>query len=105
MPVPYGSTLHIPTTKHHLLAATQKLYQKAYLLVKSTEDFFLAKSQENGPVGRIKDKTERAMGVGRRTREEIVRLHQMTALRFQMGGDISHPQPPFEVQGSRGCTQ
>ena len=32
-----------------------------------------------------KDKTERAMGVGRRTIEEIVNWNQMTALRFQTG--------------------
>ena len=30
-----------------------------------------------------KDKTERATGLGRRTREEIVKWNQMTALRFQ----------------------
>ena len=36
------------------------------------------------------DKTERVRGLGRRTREEIVKWNQMTALRFQTaGGDIS----------------
>ena len=33
-----------------------------------------------------KDKTERAMGVDRKTREEIVKRNQMTALRLQTGG-------------------
>ena len=33
-----------------------------------------------------KDKSERAMGVGRGTRHEIVKWNQMTALRFQTGG-------------------
>ena len=33
-----------------------------------------------------KDKTERVRGLGRRTREEIVKRNQMTALRFQTGG-------------------
>ena len=42
----------------------------------------------NGPVDRKKDPTERAMGVGRRTREETIKWNKMTALRFQMGGDI-----------------
>ena len=32
------------------------------------------------------DKTERITGLGRRTREEIAKWNQMTALRFQMGG-------------------
>ena len=32
-----------------------------------------------------KDKTERVIGLGRRTREEIVMWNQMTALRFQTG--------------------
>ena len=43
-----------------------------------------------------KDKTERVTGLGRRTREEIANWNQMTALRFQTGGDIRHPRPPFE---------
>ena len=45
-----------------------------------------------------KDKTERVTGLGRRTREEIVKWNQMTVLRFQTGGgggDIRCPQPPF----------
>ena len=32
------------------------------------------------------DKTERVIGLGRRTREEIVKWNQVTALRFQGGG-------------------
>ena len=32
-----------------------------------------------------KDKTERVLGLGRRTREDIVKQNQMTALRFQAG--------------------
>ena len=36
-----------------------------------------------------KDKTERVIGSGRRTREETVKWNQMTALRFQTGGEIS----------------
>ena len=31
------------------------------------------------------DKTERVTGLGRRTREEIAKWNQMTALRFQTG--------------------
>ena len=44
------------------------------------------------------EKTERAMGVGRITREVIVRWIQMTALRFQAGGNIRHPQLPFKYK-------
>ena len=32
------------------------------------------------------DKTERVTGLGSRTREEIAKWNQMTALRFQTGG-------------------
>ena len=42
-----------------------------------------------------KNKTERVTGLGRKTREEIAKWNQMTALRFQTGGDIRHPWPPF----------
>ena len=34
-----------------------------------------------------KDKTERVTGLGRRTREEIAKWNQMTALRFRQGGE------------------
>ena len=40
------------------------------------------------------DKTEKARGLGRKTRE-IGKGNQMTALRLQTGEDIRHPQPPF----------
>ena len=36
-----------------------------------------------------KDETERVTGLGRRTREEIAKWNQMTALRFQTGGETS----------------
>ena len=38
---------------------------------------------------RKKNKTERAAGLGRRTKEETVKWNQMTALRFQTGGKTS----------------
>ena len=40
-------------------------------------------------------KTERVTGLGRRTRKGIVKWNQMTALRFQTGGDIRHPRAQF----------
>ena len=55
-----------------------------------------------------KDKTERVIGLGRRTREEIVKWNQMTALRFQTGEgggeDIRHPRPPFGGGNTVPCT-
>ena len=42
----------------------------------------------------MKIKTERVIGLGRKTREEIVKWNQMTVLRFQTRGDIRHPRPP-----------
>ena len=41
------------------------------------------------------DKTERVTGLGRRTREEIAKWNQMTALRFQTGERHQTSPPPF----------
>ena len=84
IPVPYGGMLHTSLTNLFLLAAEQALYKKAYLLTKNTEEFSGEKSQANGPAGR--KKTERLTGLGRRTREEIVKWNQMTALQPPSGG-------------------
>ena len=60
------------------------------MLTKNTGRIFWKKVQQNGPSGREKkDQTERVLGLGRRTREEIVKWNQMTALRFQTGGETS----------------
>ena len=81
----YGSILHIPPTNCLLLTAKQEPYKKAYLLTKNIEEFsgnlFRRKGQQAE-----NDKTERVTGLGRRTREEIAKWNQMTALRFQTGG-------------------
>ena len=73
--MPYGSTLHIPPTNLLLLAAKEES-KKPTSLTKSIEDFF-GKVQKKGPAGK-KYKIERATGLGRRTREEIVKWNQMT---------------------------
>ena len=44
-----------------------------------------------------KDKTEWVTGIGRRTREEIAKWNQMTALRFQTGG--RHQTSPASLGG------
>ena len=83
--------LHIPQTNlfspSFRTGATQK---SMHLLTKNIGEFSGKKSQENGPAGSKKDTTERATGLGRRTREEIAKWNQMTVLRFQTKGDIRH---------------
>ena len=44
------------------------------------------------------DKTERVTGLGRRTREDIAKWNQMTALRLQTGGDIRPPPPQESIR-------
>ena len=80
--MPYGSKLYIPPTNDHLLAPQQETYKEAYLFKKIVS--FLERSQENGPL-QTNIKTERSRGLGRKTREEIGKGNQMTALRFQTG--------------------
>ena len=49
---------------------------------------FLEKVRRKGQQAE-KDQTERVTGLGRRTRQEIAKWNQMTALRFQKGGETS----------------
>ena len=77
--------LHTPVTNYHLQPLNKSHTKKPILTILKN---FLEKCQENGPVGR-KKKTERATGVGRRTREEIVKGNQIATPRLQTGGDIS----------------
>ena len=81
--------LHVPPTNSLLLTAKQEPYKKAYLLAKILKNF-PEKVQKKGPAGE-EDKTERVTGLGRRTREEIAKWNQMTALRFQTGGRLWGP--------------
>ena len=104
--MPYGSVLHKPPTNS--LPAKQESYQKAYLLTKNTEEFSGKTSQENGPVQKTKqnneeDKTEKATGVGRSTREETVKWNQMTVMRFQTGRGGGHLTTPTPFLGCGEC--
>ena len=74
---------HTPTNSL-LLTAKQEPYKKAYLLTKNIEEFSGKSSEER--TSRQKKIRERVTGLGRRTREEIAKWNQMTALRFQTGG-------------------
>ena len=80
--------LHIPPTNCLLLAAKQESYEKACLFTKNIKEFS-GKSSEEKDQQAEKDKIERITGLGRRTREEIAKWNQMTALRFQTGGETS----------------
>ena len=61
------------------------------------KNFLEEKNQKSGPAGRKKDETERVTGLGRRTREEIVKWNQMTAPRFRTGG--RHQTSPASLRG------
>ena len=77
--------LHIPPTNSLLFTGKQEPYKKAYLLMKNIEEFSGKKFRRKGQQAE-KDKIERVTGLGRRTREEIAKWNQMTALRLQTGG-------------------
>ena len=98
--MPYGSTLHIPPINLLPLAAKQESYNKAYLLTKNIEEFSGKKFKRKDQQAE-KDKIERVTGLGRRTREEIAKWNQMTALRFPTGGRHQTPPglPPGDCRG------
>ena len=77
--------LHIPLNNLLLLAAKQEPYKKAYLFMKNIEELS-RKSSGEWTSRQKKDRTERVIGLGRRTKEKIVKWNQMKALRFQTGG-------------------
>ena len=92
--------LHIPPTNCLLLSAKQEPYKKASLLTKNIEEFSGKKFRRKGQQAE-NDKTERVTGLGRRTREEIAKWNQMTALRFQTGGGGRHQTSLASLRGMR----
>ena len=56
------------------------------MLMKNNGTIFQNKFSRMDQQAEKKDKIERVIGLGRGTREEIVKRNQMTALRFQAGG-------------------
>ena len=58
---------------------------------------FLERVQENGPSSRKKDETKRVIGLGRTTRQEIVKCSRMTALTLQTWG--IHQTSPTSLLG------
>ena len=115
---------HAAHTINKLLSPShqrKKPNQKAYLLTKNTEELSEEKksgewasrqekrrrrtqNSESSVLKKRKKKTERAMGVGRRTREETVKWNQMAALSSRQCGDIDilglpseqNPHPPMD---------
>ena len=77
-------TNHRPTYFSRLLNS-KHTHKKAYLFTKNIGGIFWKKFSRMDQQAE-KDKTERVTGLGRRTREEIAKWNQMTALRFQTGG-------------------
>ena len=72
-------------------------YQNAYLKEKYWRIFWRKKS-EAWASRQKKDTTERAVGIGRKPRDQTVKWNHMTALRFhRKGGDIRHPRPPLGI--------
>ena len=55
----------------------------------------MEKSQEHGPLAKWLDRKSKRTGQ-KTTREEIGKGNQMTALRFQTGGDVRYPRPSVE---------
>ena len=94
--MPYGSTLHIPSTNLLFLAAKQESYKKSLSLNEKYGRIFWKKFRRKDQQAE-KDKIERVTGLGRKTREEIAKWNQMTALRFQTGG--RHQTSPASLQG------
>ena len=96
--MPYGSMLHIPPINLLLLADKPEPYKEAYLLTQNIEEFCEKSSEEWISRQKKKKKTERVTGLGRRTREEIVKWNQITALRFQ--GEGRHQTSPASPRGA-----
>ena len=63
--------------------------------MKNTEEFSEKKFRRKDQQAE-NDQTERVTGQGRRTREEIAKWNQMTALRFHTGG--RHQTSPASLQ-------
>ena len=49
-------------------------------------------------MSRVKDKTDGATGLSRRTREKMGKGNRMTALRLHAGGCIETPPPSLQGQ-------
>ena len=94
--MPYDSTLHIPPTNLLLLTAKQESYKRNLSLYENFSRIFLKKFRRKDQQAE-KDQIERVTGLVRKTREEIAKWNQMTALRFQTKG--RHQTSPASLRG------
>ena len=78
--------LQIPPTNLLLLAAIEGAYNKSLSLNDKYWRIFWKRFRREDQQAE-KDKIERVTGLARRTREEIAKWNQMTALRFQTAGE------------------
>ena len=87
-------TYHRPTYFLVLLAAKQEPYKIAYLLTKKIEEFSWKKFRRMDQ--QAEKKIETVTGLGRRTREDIAKWNQVTALRFKTWG--RHQTSPVSLR-------
>ena len=93
--------LHIPPTKVLISKPIEQTNKKTRAIQKrlplrKNGNWGKKRYQENAPKAE-KDKTERSTGLGRRTRDEILKSGiKLATLRFQIEGGTSEiPRPPF----------
>ena len=77
--------------------STGAVKKKSLSLIEKYWRIFWKKFRRKGQQAE-NDKTERVTGLRRRTREEIAKWNQMTALRFQTGG--RHQTSPASLRGN-----
>ena len=84
-------------TTYHLSSCSARTIQKSLTFNEKYLRIFLKKVRRMDHQ-QTNDETERARGRGRKTREEIRKGNQMTALRFQTGE--RHPTSPASLEGA-----
>ena len=97
--------LHTPPTNLLLLATKEEQYTKS---LPSNKRFFFLNSGKSSAewtsTQKKKDKTERILGLGRRTREEMVKWNQMTARDSRQGGDTDLKKQKWIISLMKNCT-
>ena len=77
-------------------SCSTRAIQKSLTLNEKYLRVFWEKSQENGPLAeKRQDRKSKRIRQKEKQTEETGKGNQITALRFQTGGDIRHPRPPF----------
>ena len=88
---PSGSKLHIPTYQlSSPSCSTRAIWKSLTLNEECLWVFWREKKSGEWAISKMTRQT------GQKTREEIGKGNQMTALWFQTGGDVRYPRLPFE---------